>query len=84
MTSLGRTWTTLYALPTVSKAMATGRPSGFSTFPCQCDIWCGRRASCLRETIFLVLSITLWWYSYDPWEKFMRTECHVKTRKQYI
>ena len=27
----------------------------------------------IPATIFLVLSITLWWYSYSPWEKFIRT-----------
>ena len=27
----------------------------------------------VRDTILRVLSITLWWYSYSPWEKFMRT-----------
>jgi hypothetical protein len=27
----------------------------------------------LHAIIFLVLSITLWWYSYEPCEKFMRT-----------
>jgi hypothetical protein len=26
-----------------------------------------------HSTAFLVLSMTLWWYSYDPCEKFMRT-----------
>lgn len=28
----------------------------------------------LPWTIFLVLSMTLWWYSYEPCEKFIRTE----------
>ena len=27
-------------------------------------------------SMFLVLSMTLWWYSYSPCEKFMRTGGH--------
>ena len=40
--------------PTVSRAMATGRPAW---------VLSASRA----------LSMTDWWYSYEPWEKFMRT-----------
>ena len=34
----------------------------------------GKIQEYIRATAFLVLSITLWWYSYSPCEKFIRTE----------
>ena len=63
---------------TVSNAMATGRLSGLAI-----GRWWARYQRPVRKgtrrsedapaSIALVLSMTLWWYSYDPWEKFMRT-----------
>ncbi len=60
---------------TVSKAIATGRPSGSATEEIVHirNRWIQSRIICVPATAFLVLSITLWWNSYEPWEKFIRT-----------
>jgi len=74
------------AILTVSNAIATGRPLGSAVIMDQTslsELW-GGGENALPATIFLVLSMTLWWYSYEPCEKFMRTDRSVNIEKRYF